>query len=201
MNQLLHWSIENKTGEPSAEIDPKWIDVILGKTDALHIQEQFEAILQSDVPQQIQLLQQLEDYCADIDRAKAFTDWKYIAKLVEIPALAPHVYHLLGTIMQNNLEAQRPFLNYFDWTILDNMACDQLTLDKLMYCLCAMMPLNEDVLASFVEANGFQRVLAVTGTEGMDMTKVVYFLNKNKEDALNALSPEDLDRLNKLQMQ
>ena len=190
MNHLLHWSIEHKRGEPVGEVDPKWIDVILGKTSALHIQEQFESIVQADVSDQIQLLEGLEDYCADIDNANSFTDWKYLVKLLDFPELKPHVYHLLGTIMQNNLHAQKPFLNYLDWSILDDLSVDQHTQDKLMYCLSAMMPLNVEMVTSFKEAGGFQRVISHTNRQDRDHTKALYFLRKNSDSALSDVQQE-----------
>eukprot|EP00834_Sanchytrium_tribonematis_P004543 NODE_229_length_12207_cov_1.116700.p9 type:complete len:213 gc:universal NODE_229_length_12207_cov_1.116700:6085-6723(+) len=202
MNKLLHWSIENKgqSDEKVTNIDPKWIDIILGKTDSVHVQEQFEEIQNSDIDHQRQLLIDLEDYACDIDKANAIKDWKFLINLLNTKELKDLIYSLLGTIMQNNPEAQKPFLNFMKWDIIfeDLKLDNQVITDKIMYCLSSVMPTNNEIMKSFEDNNGFQKVVESVMRSVVDSKKLIYFLTKNKSQTTKILTPANIEKLNSL---
>eukprot|EP00835_Amoeboradix_gromovi_P006909 NODE_939_length_2915_cov_0.365412.p1 type:complete len:217 gc:universal NODE_939_length_2915_cov_0.365412:1100-450(-) len=201
MNKLLHWSMENKdktsrtdekiSKEKIENLDTKWIDVILGKTDAVHIQEQFEEIKASDIENQRQILADLEEYCWDLDKANAVQDWKYLTELLENEELKDLIYSLFGTIMQNNEQSQKLFLNYVNWnTLFNDLMLNQIIVNKIMYYLCSVMPSHRETIDSFIQNNGFTKVLHLLSRDDIDCTKVAYFLNKNHLYVKPLLKPE-----------
>ena len=182
MNKLLHWSIENKQDDEKidvSEIDPKWIDIILGKTSSVYVNEQLEEIRQSSIEKQREILTNLEEYCWDLDNANSVQDWRFLMELQHDNDLKDVVYSLFGTILQNNEQAQKIFVNNVDWTmILQDLHLNQKVLDKVFYCLCSILPSFEPARDEFSAIDGYARVLELLD-KGINHKKVIYFLKKN----------------------
>lgn len=191
---------EKMSKEKLENLDTKWIDVILGKTDSVYITERFEEIKNADLEQQRQLLMDLEEYCWDLDKANALQDWRYLIELMKIKELKDLIYGLFGTIMQNNEKAQKLFLNFIDWNELfcDLQLNDQLIINKVIYCLCSVIPSHSETLEIFNSYNGFNKVLDLLFKD-IEKQKIIYFLNKNSETVRPLLNNEHVLILKELE--
>ena len=190
---------EKMSAEKMKDLDTKWIDVILGKTDAVHIKEQFDDIKSADITQQRNLLMNLEEYCWDLDKANALQDWRYLMELLKIVELKDLIYGLFGTIMQNNERAQKLFLNYVVW---DDLFADfnqnEIIVNKIMYCLSSVIPSHLPTVEEFKNNNGFSKTLDLLFRD-IQNSKIIYFLSKNKADVTLVLTKEHVQTLKRVE--
>ncbi|KAI8614488.1 armadillo-type protein [Chytriomyces sp. MP71] len=129
-SDLLQWAIVNKAtakedaparvGVPEKRepIDPKWVDVILGKSDSVRMKE-CVAILVDDAKElavKLAAFDELEMLVESLDNANDMRNlglWKPIISILAShaePEMRAFAAWVLGTCVQNNPTAQKDFL-------------------------------------------------------------------------------------------
>ncbi|KAJ3209999.1 hsp70 nucleotide exchange factor fes1 [Entophlyctis luteolus] len=123
-SDLLQWAIINKataaedapsaTPTPAAPIDPKWVDVILGKSDSVRMKECVEELQKesNSLEVKLQAFDELEMLAESLDNANDFKIlglWQPIIEILRTnlePEMRAFAAWVLGTAVQNNPRAQ-----------------------------------------------------------------------------------------------
>ncbi|KAJ3079142.1 hsp70 nucleotide exchange factor fes1, partial [Quaeritorhiza haematococci] len=128
-SDLLHWATaitaatkkEDTTTDNSEalknreKIDPKWLDVILGKDDAVRMRECVDVIKNSEKTEEDKVVafDELEMLVESLDNAndlRPLNLWTPIIDVLKSDELSPrlrmHAAWVLGTAVQNNAKAQ-----------------------------------------------------------------------------------------------
>ncbi|KAJ3140119.1 hsp70 nucleotide exchange factor fes1 [Physocladia obscura] len=145
-SDLLQWAIINKSTEkedapirteelaPREPIDPKWVDVILGKSDSVRMKECMDELLDDskDLDIKLQAFDELEMLVESIDNANdlrnlgLWTPLFNILKTNQESEMRSYAAWVLGTAVQNNPTAQSDFLTMNGLpVVLDALKNDQ----------------------------------------------------------------------------
>ncbi|KAI9209847.1 armadillo-type protein, partial [Polychytrium aggregatum] len=197
-SELLQWAVlntatqgEDTTTETRPEllqrgpIDPKWIEVILGKEDSARMKECVETCADPNrtLDEKYVAMDELEMLVESLDNAndlRVLKLWKPIISILEsdpnaeLRAMAAWV---LGTAVQNNSQAQNDMAAEGGLPVVVKV----LQVDpshqvraKTMYCLSSLLKHNEAVLDAFIELHGFKaffRLLDAANMEDVNMYK------------------------------
>lgn len=120
-NQLLAWSVINQETErqdrtvnrPLEPIDPKWIEIILGKPDSARIMESIGCILSdAEMEKRLTAFDELELLIESMDNAldlQPLKQWPNLLGMLNDPSedIRFHACWVMGTAVQNNLKCQR----------------------------------------------------------------------------------------------
>ena len=127
-SDLLQWSIintataaEDTTGPSQVNtepIDPKWVDIILGKPDAVRMKDTMETIenKEMDMTVRIEAFDELELLVESIDNANDLRPLGLWPKLLQLLEQEPedelrmYAAWVIGTAVQNNEKAQQDFI-------------------------------------------------------------------------------------------
>ncbi|KAJ3356722.1 hsp70 nucleotide exchange factor fes1 [Entophlyctis luteolus] len=133
-SDLLQWAIINKataaedapsaTPTPAAPIDPKWVDVILGKSDSVRMKECVEELQKesNSLEVKLQAFDELEMLAESLDNANDFKIlglWQPIIEILRTnlePEMRAFAAWVLGTAVQNNPRAQSDVSCSGNWT-------------------------------------------------------------------------------------
>jgi len=180
-SDLLQWSILNRTTEGEdapknnnhidpEKIDPKWLDVILGKDDSVRMRECCE-VIQDDsktLDEKLNALDELEMLVEQIDNANNLRPLKLWPVLLDVftsttePEIKMYLAWIFGTSVQNNETAQKDFLdNGVLQPIINSLTNDKDTsvLKKVIYCLSGFLKHNAFGLKTFETLNGYEKLI------------------------------------------
>ncbi|KAJ3044106.1 hsp70 nucleotide exchange factor fes1 [Rhizophlyctis rosea] len=182
--ELLQWSVlntatrnEDTTVDASEAvrnrepIDPKWLEVILGKDDAIRMRECVQTIQDETVglDDRVTAFDELEELVESLDNANDLRPLNLWAPILAVLTSSPHdklrlyAAWVLGTAVQNNSKAQKDFLE----TSCLPPVIDRLTTDpspevraKILYCLSGCLS-NPEIFNAFAQNNGFAALSSV----------------------------------------
>jgi len=180
-SELLQWSILNRTTEKEdapkdsnhvdpEKIDPKWLDVILGKDDSVRMRECCEIIQDSSksLDEKINALDELEMLVEQIDNANNLRPLKLWPVLLDVftsttePEIKMYIAWIFGTSVQNNETAQKDFIdNGVLQPVLNSLVNDKdsKVLKKVIYCLSGFLKHNIYGLKTFETLNGYEKLI------------------------------------------
>ncbi|KAJ3325944.1 hypothetical protein HDV06_002329 [Boothiomyces sp. JEL0866] len=190
--QLLAWATENRTEEPERParhpepIDPKWIEIILGKPDAARMKDCVD-VVKSDATLDAKLvaLDELEMLVESIDNANDLQPLKLWPELLNIlltseeSEIRVNVAWVMGTAVQNNDRAQQDFARAGGLNILLNSLLkdtDPTVRIKLLYCLSAAIRVCPTNFNEFINNDGFKIIVSACQDGNEQMIKRSLFL-------------------------
>jgi hypothetical protein len=145
MNQLLGWATSNSQQEPPTEpVDPKWIDVILGKEDAVRMRELMDVITsEQSLDTKLNAFDELELLVESLDNANDLGPlqlWNPLLDVLHSPHEDLQVFALwtIGTAIQNNAKSQTDFYASLGLSkVLDFMRTPRSSKvnQKALYCI------------------------------------------------------------------
>ena len=178
-SELLQWSVLHtatlnedapQRTEPlqTEPIDPKWIEAILGKEDAVRMRECVERITDASLVEEdrVTAFDELELLVESIDNANDLRPLKLWPSIVgmlasDSPALRLHACWVLGTAVQNNPRAQQDFLDCggLEPTLrVLEQDTDSNVRAKALYCVSGAIRHNLAVFDAFHSLQGFRVV-------------------------------------------
>ncbi|KNC99601.1 uncharacterized protein SPPG_04989 [Spizellomyces punctatus DAOM BR117] len=194
-SELLQWAVTHTTDESSAiperpvtrePIDPKWIDVILGKDDAVKMKECVETIrgTEKSLDDKLAAFDELEMLVESLDNAndlRPLSLWTPIIDQLssQEPKMRMYAAWVLGTAVQNNPRSQTDFLDSGGLgPILRVLASDpdEEVRAKALYCVSGAIRHNRALFDAFVDGNGFRTLASVAGDANPALLKRVVFL-------------------------
>ncbi|KAI9103755.1 armadillo-type protein [Phlyctochytrium arcticum] len=212
-SELLQWAVQHTTENPSEgsisttqqqqqpissnsapnapqPIDPKWLEVILGKEDAVRMRECVDLITSPDrsIDTKLGAFDELEMLVESLDNAndlQALNLWKPILSVLgggeEVDdRLKSFAAWVMGTAVQNNPKAQDHFLQAGGLPPLLSLLTQNTTTDptrsKTLYCLSSAIRQNPTSFSAFDAANGFSTLASVARDANPTMMKRVVFL-------------------------
>ncbi|TPX65962.1 hypothetical protein SpCBS45565_g04823 [Spizellomyces sp. 'palustris'] len=194
-SELLQWAVTHTQDESPAvherpntrePIDPKWIDVILGKDDAVKMKECVETIRGTDksLDDKLAAFDELEMLVESLDNANDLRPLSLWGPIIDQlssqePKLRMYAAWVLGTAVQNNPTSQTDFLKSGGLgPILRVLASDpdEEVRAKALYCVSGAIRHNRALFDAFVDANGFRTLASVAGDANPALLKRVVFL-------------------------
>lgn len=206
MKKLLSWGLENatrsedapettQTTRPREPLDPKWVDIILGKSDNLRMKECTERALDSDlsIEDRLLALDELELLVEDIDNAQDYCTLNLLPLLLSLidnadgtlpQELAVHILWILGTMVQNNVPVKLKFLqlNVLELVMRRYLSQDQAqeyTTSKALYVISGLIRHNPEAQQIFLSSlDGQSRMmhLVEADTISSNVVKKILFL-------------------------
>ncbi|OAJ41290.1 hypothetical protein BDV3_006130 [Batrachochytrium dendrobatidis] len=197
--ELLQWSVINSTTETedapatsnqnaparTEPIDSKWIDLILGKGDAVRMKECVEAALDESRTEQVRVLacDELELLVESLDNAndlKSLKLWQPIISLLssDLAQLRMYGAWVLGTAVQNNPKSQKDFMDAGGIAPILNLLetdKDDTVRTKAFYCISGAIKHNKQVFEAFYARNGFKAVLTTLQNADMSLLRRAVF--------------------------
>ncbi|OUM65163.1 hypothetical protein PIROE2DRAFT_7882 [Piromyces sp. E2] len=180
-SDLLQWSILNQTTEKEdapktnnhvdpEKIDPKWLDVILGKDDSVRMRECCEIIQDESksLNEKLNALDEMEMLVEQIDNANNLRPLKLWPVLLDVftsttePEIKMYIAWIFGTSVQNNETAQKDFIdNGVLQPVINSLTTDDDTrvLKKVIYCLSGFLKHNAYGLKTFETLNGYEKLI------------------------------------------
>ncbi|KAI9143620.1 armadillo-type protein [Paraphysoderma sedebokerense] len=211
LNSLLVWSIENAGKDEDAPprpaneeapkpkpIDPKWIDIILGKPDSVRMKDCMAEIQDTSLQLEVreQAFDELELLVEQIDNASNMKVLKLWQPLIECtkysePSLRRFAVWVMGTCVQNNPEAQKQFIEARGiQTLIDLLKNenDDSVLSKVVYAVSGLLTHNPGALHDFNSHNGLHLLSkSLVNPQSKNNMKIVFLLynliNQYKEIA------------------
>ncbi|KLO18653.1 nucleotide exchange factors-like protein [Schizopora paradoxa] len=205
MQSLLRWGIENSQngaavpveqasgGGPAQPLDPKVIDMILGRPDAELMKEALNLALDEtkDEESRLTALDDFEMLIENIDNANDMEKldmWKSIQHLLQSPSssndIKANVLWIIGTAVQNNPSAQNAYLSLPDSPFADILSVlspsegSSAVRSKAVYALSGILKHNARAVKLLEESGGW--LVLKSALEDPDITvrrKVVFLLN------------------------
>ena len=203
---LLAWSVANQTDPQTndspahpppniSQIDPKWIEVILGKPDSARMKELVTNISESkDLDTRIASFDELEMLLESLDNSNDLQPlnlWKPLIELLKDEEAQIRMYSAwtMGTAVQNNEKSQDAFERSggID-AILSCLATetDDSVINKGLYCVSSAIRSNQRNLEKFLISDGIKFISNVCKNGNENMGRRVMFL-------INALITESCD--------
>jgi hypothetical protein len=186
---LLAWSIQNKSEEEKPakvleKIDTKWLDIIMGKPEAVRMKEIIEEIDESNsVPRIILLFDELEMLVESLDNANDLAPmklWPMLLKQLKStePKVRKYTAWVIGTATQNNEKSQNEFGNNNGFQLI--LECLQneteiKVLMKIIYCLSSCVRSNHSNFELFELNLGFFYLFNLLGND-QDLDRKCIFL-------------------------
>ncbi|KAJ3394184.1 hsp70 nucleotide exchange factor fes1 [Entophlyctis sp. JEL0112] len=226
-SDLLQWAIINKataaedapsaTPTPAAPIDPKWVDVILGKSDSVRMKECVEELQKesNSLEVKLQAFDELEMLAESLDNANDFKIlglWQPIIEILRTnlePEMRAFAAWVLGTAVQNNPRAQSDFIEANGLPALLNSLSADSSPDvraKCMACLSGLLRQNlkaYELLPTISQQNlssksprlGLGAVLALSGDDPSIVKKAQEDAKEGnwEKSVLELLRVDDLD--------
>jgi len=180
-SDLLQWSILNQTTEKEdapktkdrvdpEKIDPKWLDVILGKDDSVRMRECCEIIQDESksLDEKLNALDEMEMLVEQIDNANNLRPLKLWPVLLDVftstteSEIKMYIAWIFGTSVQNNETAQKDFIdNGVLQPVINALVTDDNTnvLKKVIYCLSGFLKHNAYGLKTFETLNGYEKLI------------------------------------------
>lgn len=195
--ELLAWSIENKSNECNTltqkheNIDTKWLDIIMGKPEAVRMKEIIEEIDESkDSSRLISLFDELEMLVESLDNANDLASMKLWPKLLKQlkssePNVRKYAAWVIGTATQNNEKSQNEFANNNGFQLI--LECLEIETDievkmKIVYCLSSCIRSNHSNFILFEKLNGFFYLFNLFGNDQDLDRKCIFLLNHLIQD-------------------
>ena len=191
---LLAWAMANKANDSTEHnqvnvnnIDPKWIEVILGKPDSARMKDLVASIQESsDLNLRIASFDELELLLESLDNANDLQPlnlWKPLIELLgdKESEIRMHTSWVMGTAVQNNLKSQADFERNGGLKAMLDLATieqDPKVINKILYCLSSAVRANPDNLAKFLQLNGLTTIskILLNGNEEMGR-RVIFFVS------------------------
>ncbi|KAI8907840.1 armadillo-type protein [Gorgonomyces haynaldii] len=208
-SDLLAWatvnaqSEDNTVNRPLQPLDPKWVDVILGKGDAIRLKECFEVVYSDkSLEEKLQAFDEIELLVESIDNANDLRPlglWPKLLKALEFEEDELRMFSLwvIGTAIQNNEKAQQAF---YDFEALGHIlrALEQdksiKVRQKALYCLSSAIRQNKQLYDQFVKQDGYQLLFQLFGDADTSIvTRSLFLLNQLLKD--ETIQQECLSRL------
>lgn len=195
---LLAWSIQNKSEEPvkPSKIDPKWIEVLLGKPESARMKEIIQLV--KDGAKEVELLDEFEMLVESIDNASDVGSlglWPDLISFLTSDDVTLRKYSawIIGTCCQNNMKCQSDFISNNGMEILVNSITnetDDQVRNKLIYLVSSVVLGNKAAFDSFISCNGLQEFIKLING---NTRKCLFFLNQLilESDAINELKKID----------
>ena len=203
---LLAWAVANQSDPHNNEspthpqlnisqIDPKWIEVILGKPDSARMKELVSTILENkDLDTRIASFDELEMLLESLDNSNDLQPlnlWKPLMELLKDEEAQIRMYSAwtMGTAVQNNEKSQEAFeRNGGIEAILNCLATemDASVINKSLYCVSSAIRSNQRNLEKFLKSGGIKIISNVCKKGNENMGRRVMFL-------INALISESCD--------
>ncbi|KAJ3174401.1 hsp70 nucleotide exchange factor fes1 [Geranomyces variabilis] len=190
-SELLQWGTAHSTpGEsrpPLEPIDPKWLEVILGKEDAIRMKDCMEIIQDAanTLYDKESAFDELEMLVESLDNANDLRPLKLWAPLIDIlsnnkePVLRKYAAWVMGTAVQNNNRAQEDFLAAGGLDpVLKALAqdSDSDVRGKALHCISGAIRQNPTAISTFMEKNGVAVLAAVASDGDARLLKRAIFL-------------------------
>jgi hypothetical protein len=172
--QLLEWAVNNKNNEcdegtsnqqmDREKLDPKWLDVILGKPDSARIRELVDNIkTETNIESRISYLDELEMMVESMDNANDLQPlhvWPELFLLLsdEEAQVRKYAAWIIGTAVQNNEKAQNDFeRNGGIKAILQCLEKEQdiSVINKVIYATSSAIRANSKNRDMFIDNGGF----------------------------------------------
>ncbi|KAJ3344126.1 hsp70 nucleotide exchange factor fes1 [Gonapodya sp. JEL0774] len=150
--------------------DPKWIDVVLGKDDAVRMRECGEILSDesSSIDEKAAALDDLEMLVESSDNAnnmKVLRLYPTVLALIShsSPKLRSLALWVLGTVVQNNAEGQRQFLDAGALSkVVDALSdSDQEVRARAVYAVSGALKHNPTAVSQFRTLSGFDRLVSL----------------------------------------
>ncbi|KAI8819542.1 armadillo-type protein [Fimicolochytrium jonesii] len=199
-SELLQWGTAHMTpgSEPPAAprepIDPKWLEVIMGKEDAARMKDCMEIIQATDksLDEKEGAFDELEMLVESLDNANDLRPLKLWQPLIDIATtsdeakLRMYAAWVMGTAVQNNKKAQDDFLaagGLEHMLLLVSSFPDSSVRDKAFYCVTSAVRNNPQALETFMEKNGIASIVTV-GLDGDTrlLKRAMFFIRSLVED-------------------
>lgn len=200
--ELLNWSILNRSVEETPrpnlqQIDPKWLDIVMGKQDAVRMKECMDAILDSEsqLDSKLVAFDELELLVESLDNANdlaALDLWAPLLQILETchePQLRRYSAWVMGTAVQNNEKSQNHFLAAGGLkTVLRSFESDASlpVKQKALYCISgtlnnnsAAIRQNKPIFDAFQDLNGLGIIVdAVRDSDNTICTRCLFLLTQ-----------------------
>ncbi|KXS19826.1 hypothetical protein M427DRAFT_41671 [Gonapodya prolifera JEL478] len=179
---------------PVQKIDPKWIDIVLGKDDAVRMRECGEVLSKesSTVDEMVVALDELELLVESSDNANNMTVLKLYPPVMAVskhvsPRLRSMALWVLGTVTQNNPEGQRQFLEAGGLSgAVEALAdADSEVRARAVYAISGALKRNAVAVSQFKSLRGFDHLVSVLRGSIETLTKAVPDPSENGETAKN----------------
>ncbi|KAJ3277115.1 hsp70 nucleotide exchange factor fes1 [Terramyces sp. JEL0728] len=197
--QLLAWSVENRSEEPARPvrnrepIDPKWIEIILGKPDSARMKDCVEIVKsEATLDEKLAALDELEMLVESLDNANDLQPLKLWPELLNLlltsnePEVRVNVAWVMGTAVQNNERAQADFARAGGVSTLLSVLLkdtDPAVKIKLLYCLSgkyylipAAVRVSPQNFQEFASNDGFKVIVSACQDGNEQMIKRSLFL-------------------------
>lgn len=159
-------------------LDPKWVDIILGKSDSVRMREAVDIIKDSSktLDERITAFDELELLTESIDNANDLRTlglWPPILDLMKSapePDIRSFAAWVSGTAVQNNPKSQKDFIDLNGLSILVSALSSDTSpqvLSKLLF-LASSLSRNNPNVDSNILAPGVSRVLSLDLISGSD---------------------------------
>ncbi|KAJ3157543.1 hsp70 nucleotide exchange factor fes1 [Geranomyces michiganensis] len=187
-SELLQWGTAHSTPgdvRPTIEpIDPKWLDVILGKEDAIRMKDCMEVIQSTgkSLADKETAFDELEMLVESLDNANDLRPLKLWEPLIEIvsnneePTLRKFAAWVMGTAVQNNGRAQQDFLAVGGLDPVLKALADDADSDVRGKALHCAIRQNPSAIEAFMEKNGVAVLAAVASDGDARLLKRAVFL-------------------------
>ncbi|KAJ3291860.1 hsp70 nucleotide exchange factor fes1 [Borealophlyctis nickersoniae] len=151
--------------------DPKWIDVILGRDEAVRMKECVAVITASNktVEEKIAAFDEMEELVESLDNANDMGPLNLWSPIISVlttdpePRLRSYAAWVLGTAVQNNPKSQDAFLKAGGLSaalraLQDDT--DSAVRAKALYCVSGAIKQNPTVFAEFTSQSGFTALVS-----------------------------------------
>ncbi|KAJ3223821.1 hsp70 nucleotide exchange factor fes1 [Clydaea vesicula] len=196
--ELLHWATKNsineatKSEDPTVtkemeKLDPKWIDIILGKEDSISMKESMESAVDESLPIDVRVssLDNFEMFVENLDNAndlKILGLWKPLLNLLQSETVKIRMMAawIIGTCVQNNAKAQNDLveMNGLETLIIHLKSEKEISVQiKLLRSISSLITSNATCFKLFYSSKGFE--LISTFLQKIDSE---FFLDDSTED-------------------
>lgn len=204
---LLGWATassaepQNAAEDPQTEavlqnnqaIDPKWLDIMMGKQDAVRMTECVDTACNITLvmTDRINALDEMELLVESLDNASDVSPlglWPRIISLThdEDPEIRMHACWIVGTAAQNNERTQLDILNHNG--LFHMVACikndtDETVKRKAVYATSCLIRGNTTVIQAFIELDGFEVLVdSIKDGEPIISTRIVFLITQLLHD-------------------
>ncbi|TPX58685.1 hypothetical protein PhCBS80983_g02960 [Powellomyces hirtus] len=190
-SELLQWGTAHSTpGAVPANrepIDPKWLEVILGKEDSVRMKECMEIIQDAEksVHEKEAAFDEFEMLVESLDNANDLRPLKLWAPLIEIvstspePKLRMYAAWVMGTAVQNNFKAQDDFMAAGGLDPILKVLASDTDADvrgKALHCISSAIRQNSAAIGAFMAKNGVAALVSVALDGDARLLKRAIFL-------------------------
>ncbi|KAI8806498.1 armadillo-type protein [Cladochytrium replicatum] len=179
---LLQWSVMHSQNtqhqqQKQQQIDSKWVDVILGKKDAVKMKESVAIVedVSRTLEDRVAAFDELEMLIESGDNARDLRPldlWTPVLSLLASGAAHPRLRFyaawVVGTAVQNDEKVQNDFLDIGGLEVLIPALAsesDIQVLAKLIYALSSLIRNNPRALSAISSNNGFASLRALLSTQ------------------------------------